>query len=116
MLKLMGEFLMVLIQLASGSGLNRYLVANLFKVNSKKDGKKKADLIENSIARRKPAKFNVCNFLYRWNDSIDERRFAIAEERISREIDIVSFLRHQMIDDVARRLLFTRMERYLIRN
>ena len=40
----------------------------------------------------------------------------MAEERISREIDIVTLLRHQMIDDIARRLLFTRMERYLIRN
>ena len=72
--------------------------------------------MENEIARRIPARFHLCRCLCSWKDSIGDRLFTVAEDRISREIDIVSFIRQQMIDDIVRRLLFTRMERYLIRN
>ena len=115
MLKLLGEFLMTIITMISGSGLERYLIANLFKVDPKKT-EKQVNYESNQIARRKPARFSLCNCLCSWRDSVGERLLGVAEERISRELDIVTFLRHQMIDDVARRLLFTRMERYLIRN
>ena len=63
MLKLMGELLMTLITLISGSGLDRYIVANLFKFNPKRNRKKKAEFMENTIARRMPARYNLCNCL-----------------------------------------------------
>lgn len=114
-LRLAGELVMGLATLFSGSGLDRYLVATLFKVDPKK-ADRKATYEANRIASRKSARFSLCSCLCAWKDSISARSYRVAEDRIAREIDIVSFLRHQMIDDVARRLLFSRMERYLIRN
>ena len=82
MLRLLGEFLMAVITLVSGSGLDRYLIANLFKVDPKKGDKSKASYMENEIARRKPARFNLCNCLCSWKASIGDRLFTVAEERI----------------------------------
>ena len=64
MLKLMGEFIMTLVTFISGSGLDRYIVANLFKINPKRNRKKKVEYMENTIAPRKPARFNPFNCLW----------------------------------------------------
>ena len=101
--------------LFTGSGLDRYLVSNLFKTNAKK-GDRKAAYEQNKISSRKPAIFSLCNCLCRWKDSIAAHTYGIAEERVNSELDVVSFLRNQMVGKVSQRLLFSRMERYLIRN
>ena len=41
-LVLLGEVFMTLVSLFTGSGLDRYLVASLFKVNPRKDDRKAA--------------------------------------------------------------------------
>ena len=39
----------------------------------------------------------------------------MAEERIAKHLDVVHIIRNQMINEVTRRLLFTKLERYLMR-
>jgi len=114
-LEFCGSFLMFISTLFSGSGLDRYLVANLFKTSPKKEDRKQ-QYEQNKIASRKPAIFSICNCLCRWKDSISAQTYAVAEGRMSSELDIVSFIRHQMIGKLSQRMLFSNMERYLIRN
>ena len=112
-LVLLGEVIMTVASFFTGSGLDRYLVASLFKVNSQRNETKTN---QNKIASRKPAKFSLCNFICSCRDSISAKSYGRAVGRVRREIDIVTFLRHQMLDDIARRVQFSKMERYLIRN
>ena len=93
MLRLLGEIFMAILSFVTGSGLDRYIIENLFKEHPKKTDKK-ATYIKNELARRKPAKFSPCQWLFSWRDSTRKRLFEVAEDRISKEIDIVSFLRH----------------------
>ncbi len=42
--------------------------------------------------------------------------FDQATDRLSKELDIVNFLKHQMIDKIQRKTLFTQADRYLMKH
>ena len=100
-LKLVGGILVSIQTAITGSGLSRFLTKNLFYVKKESKAGK---------LRRKPAKFRVCLWLQK--DRRAKDLFTKATERIQSELDLVNFLRHQMIDKVHRRLIFTPNERY----
>ena len=62
--------------------------------------------------KRKSAKFGMFSLCKRR----DRRRLSRATEIVESELDIVSFMRKQMTDRIAWRLLFTQKERFMIRH
>ena len=65
------------------------------------------------IKKRKPAIIKICDRIF----SIKAQKLLKkSNKRISYELDIVNFLQKQMISRISLRMLFTKFERYLLRN
>ena len=86
------SFFMFLFNTYAGSELERYLVSSLFKLKEKKKDESK-EFKNNRLAWRKPAVFTACNCFARWKDTITPRVYMVAEQRMLRELDVVSFIR-----------------------
>ena len=100
-----------------GSNLNFFLISELFKTDPKKQATQIRNQIDpalKQIKKRKIAKFNRCNFCIR--DKRNKLFTKYGSDSIERELDIVRFIRRQKMFDIVFRQLFTRVERYLIRN
>ena len=78
MLILVGKFLMTLLTFISGSGLNRYLIAKVLKLDPNKDETREPSG-GNFIVRRRPARFTFCSYLCACcKDSVDKRLYGVA--------------------------------------
>ena len=102
-MKIVGSIVMSLYTYVVGSGFDRYLVENLFYKEQMESGKNK----------RKPAKFK--SFLCLQAKS-RRNLFAKATHRINNELDVVNFVRHQLIDKIHRKLIFSKNERFLMKH
>ena len=63
------------------------------------------------IRRRKPLKIRVLNWLF---DRNNRKQSLIAAGRIEEQLDIVNLLRHLFVSRVSMKVLFRRVERYLL--
>lgn len=117
-MKLLGHFLISFATFVAGSGLDRFLISQLFKFEKKKN--RRYSTFDNDakkqIGRRVPAKFNACRWLLQWRQKDASSMFDQATDRLSKELDIVNFLKRLMIDGIQRRTLFTRADRYLMKH
>ena len=68
------------------------------------------------IRKRKSAKFALSGWLLACCSKKKKSLQQIADDRCAKHIDLVNLIRSQMIDTVTRRLQFTKLDRYLIRN
>ena len=115
-LQFIGSIIVNLMRLLfNGSALDRYIVSRLFQVNPRRRDRK-TTLDRNKVASRQPAIFSFCNCICSWRDNISRKTYHFAKARANQELDLVTFLKSQMTGGVVQRLLFTRTERYLIRN
>ena len=91
-------------------------MSKVFKrANSKKESK--STLTEEAkIRKRKSAVFTVCEWFLCFRDKKAKRNFEHATETISNQFDVATFLKHQMIDKLHRQLVFTKIERFMLRN
>ena len=97
------------------------MIRNLFKhdppdINNDQDGEfftPDEKQIE-KLLKRKPLKINLgCA----WFRKSKERRIEeIAADRLSKEMDCVTFMKKQMMQDAAFKILFSPIERFLIGN
>ena len=119
MLTLMGGWIVSLIQIFTGSGLNRYIFKNLFMFETKKKKDKTdsngTDQINNQTRKRRSATFPWCFWLQNRGDDKMRALYEKADRRVYRELDIVRFIQQQMSEDIQRRLLFTRYDRFILR-
>ena len=105
----------------TGSGLNRYLFANVFKFESKSNSMDDNNdsfmrNLKSKTKKRKPATFVACMWLLGNKNKKMKSLYSIAEERISDQLDLVRFIRQQLSSEVHRRISFTSLERYLMRH
>ena len=115
MLILIGGQLVALIQFFIGSGLNRFLIRNLFTVErktkantSQPQSQTLVNRLKRALSLRKPARFSVlanCKSSMRYEKGLS---------RIDDSLDIVSFIKKQMRESVMKRLLFTKFEKFMI--
>ena len=110
MLRLIAEPIIVLTNAIFGSGRKRYLISALFK---KEKRHKLNEPVLSHIKHRKATKLKLCNWLC---DRRNKRLHKQAENRVAKELDIINFLKHQLIDSITRRLLFSKLERHLIQH
>ena len=62
---------------------------------------------EEMVNKRKPTKFNACRWFMCLGDHKAKKLFNEATEVIAREIDVVEFIKHQLLDSLHRSLVFT---------
>ena len=121
----MGTLLMMFV---IGNNLSYLLVSEVFKEpghDPKSDPEYEAEPANSTlreISQRENAGWNfrmrVCDFLCaRFCLKKDyQARLAKGEDRIDRELDIAQFIKRQKRQFIAFKVLFTKMERYLIQN
>ena len=110
MLKLMQSPFVTFFSFLFGIGLETHLVQAMFKVQ--KTLSPNPNFLE-IIQKRKKLKIVSCNWLF---NKRNKRLQDSAIEKISQELDIVHLLKNQMITSQVIRLLFTKLERVLLRN
>ena len=76
----------------------------------------KARSDEQQLPPRKSAIFSVFSYSICACKSGEKKLIEAASNHIDEQLDIISFLRHQLVDRIERRNLFTRLERYLLKN
>ena len=65
------------------------------------------------VKRRKPLKIKICNWAFnKRNSKLQEQ----ASRIMAKELDIVYFLRKQLILGLTHKLIFTKLERFLLKN
>ena len=104
-LKTFGGLLISFLTIFNGSNLDKYLISQLFFLESKSEtkAKRKHAKFESPLCllKRKPQKFSM---------------YSKGLSRIDKELDLVEFIRHQLIDKISMNLLFTRSESYLMKH
>ena len=119
-MKLIGSFVMSCFTMLTGRSLESYLITKLFKFGRQKhklhSNNNSEENIKRNITQRIPAKFSACRWLLKRRERDTATMFEKAKRRISKELDIVNFLKHHMIDKIQKRTLFTRLERYLMKH
>ena len=104
-LKTSGGLLISFMTIFKGSNLDKYLISQLFFLESKSESKvkRKHAKFESLLCllKRKRQKFNM---------------YSKGLSRIDKELDLVEFIRHQLIDKISMNLLFTKPESYLMKH
>ena len=101
MLRLLAEPLVKMFSVIFGSRLDRFLLAALFKKERRRNPNE--DVLTH-VKHRKPFKASLISCL---NSKRDRNLYKTVEGKLHRELDIVSFLRLQMIDRLQMRLQFS---------
>ena len=114
-LYLMGSYIVKLTSYIAGDSLTLQLIENLYKFEAPTKRRDNRD-ISKWITHRRPAKLSYCTWLRCFQNRKTVGLQKVAEDQITKELDIVTFLKHQMIDKIERRLIFSRMDRYLMRH
>ena len=95
-LTLIGGCIVSLVQMFTGSGLNRYIFKKLFMFEE--TGKKKQlnktllEQIRSQTERWQSATFPWCNWLRNWRNKRMKTLYETANRRIYRELDLVRFI------------------------
>ena len=111
MLKLAASPVLAILSLIFGSGLENQLIESLFLVQKKKKASEDQNNLAEIIRKRKPIKIRVLNWIF---DRGNLKQSQIAASRIEDELDIVNLLRHLFVSRVSMKILFRRVERYLL--
>ena len=114
MLVLLGSSLVSLIQVITGSGLNRFIVKHVFTVERQKSSLSQGSKIEDELNSRQPASFKLFHCLQSRRHERRLRLFEKAIERVDSQFDLINFIQQQMSRLIERRLIFTKVERFLI--
>ena len=109
MLQLICWPIITLFHLLLGNGINLTLLQHLFKVQKKVDS---TDVIS-QIRQRKSLKIKLCNWLLNRKKKL---KFEKAQIIIDQELDVLQFLKNQFAMQTVIKLLFTKVERYLLFN
>ena len=105
-----------------GSNLERFITARLFFFEKHgfsvlaNQNTSQAEKLKSKLDQRKPAKFGFC---IKIGCCVKRKRvlqLRQAEERFSRELDLVRYLQQQFLSQLTRKVLFDRVERFLMRN
>ena len=96
---LIGDQALALITYLFGDSLSLKLISTIFKEEASKRHRSSRSLL-NWLQKRKPASFSRCAWLPCVTDRKHRHLQFYAEDRISRELDIVEFLRHQLTDNI----------------
>ena len=110
MIRLLTQPIVTLSSALLGTGLHRFLISALFKIERRQ---KPEEHFITHIRKRKPFHIQLCSWLC---SQRNKRYQSKAEDIIANELDIVNFLKHQMINTIQLRLQFTKFERFLLRN
>ena len=103
-LSILGAKIVTIVSYISGNSLTRELIENLYFVEAPRRWMEMSD-IGTWLKRRKPAKFETFNvFRCHRDDNYNRQSY-----ELEKELDIVNFLRKQMIGKVTQRLVFTRL-------
>ena len=115
MLKIIVYPITVLFTTLFRTGLNQYIFSALFQIEKsrKKDRKIKSGDVNMQIKHRKPAAISFCK---RICSKKSKKLYQKAQNRTSYELDIANFLQTQMVARISLRMLFTKFERFLLRN
>ena len=117
---LFAELLVSAVAWIFGSSFDSYLIANLFKTTPKKNrqrANRTADYRDaglKQIAKRDSATISLFKVCIR--DKKSSMILKQGQESISREIDILRFIRRQKMYEVALKSLFTRVELFFMKN
>ena len=114
MLVLLGGSLVSMIQVLTGSRLNRFITKHLFTVERKKLPQTRDKSIEEELNSRPPARFKLFHCLSSRKQERRVKLFEKASDQIDSQLDIINFIKQQMSRIVERRLLFNQVERFLI--
>ena len=114
MLIVIGGWIVTLVQLLTGSGLDRFIINQVFSVEKRRRAESTDETLPErvwtALKRRTGAKLGICTMCR----SRDRLRLDKANERIESELDIINFIRSQMYFGITMKHLFTRSERFLI--
>ena len=109
MLKLLGEVLILVLTTILSDRIDTLLVQTIFY----RSRKRRQETVFEHIKKRKHISTKLLNlFCDRRNHKLQQ----FAERRISKHLDIVRFLKNQMVSKIIQRLLFSKPERFLLRN
>lgn len=95
MLVLIGGWFAGIAQIINGSGLHRFISANLFWFEKRKkktelEGKTSIDEVRDIVQQRRPAKFSSCLWC---TSSKSKTRLEKAVQRIEYPLDILNFIK-----------------------
>ena len=99
-----------------GTGANKFLTENLFKQSEDHSKTTLDDKPLEAISARQPVHLNASSSIWGCRNSRYKRLTNAADDCISKELDIVTFLKKQMMQSIALSTLFTKTERFLIKN
>ena len=114
MLIVIGGWAISLVQILTGSRLNRFIVNQVFSVEKRKRAEPSdmtlLERVQTTLKRQSSAKFGAFTMCKKR----DRLRIAKADDRLEHELDIINFIRSQMTFSIAIRHLFTKSERFMI--
>ena len=110
-LSILGYYIVSIASQITGNSLVREMIENLFLIEASKRWTEDAD-IGTWLRRRKPVKFVRYNLLKCSRDKTHHQ----LKDKVEKELDIIEYLKKQMINEVSQRLLFTRLQRHLFRH
>ena len=139
MLFQIGGFILSIISFITGSGLNRLLIFSLFKTvdpeRKKKSRRKQSrrqsfageresvpkqqntnEQILDQIKSRVPFKIRFFDWLCPEEDRKMSKMKQKAEDSIYKELDFIRFVKRQKMYEIAMKVLFSKIELFLIRN
>ena len=114
MLIVIGGWAVSLVQILTGSGLNRLIINQVFRVEKRKKAESidmtLLDRVWAALKRQNSARFDIVMMCR----SRERLLITKASERIERELDISNLIRSQMSFGIVMKHLFTRSERFMI--
>ena len=115
-----GGQLIYIITCILGNGVNRFLIYNIFRTDGPNQerteySKKSRNGMIQHIRKRVPLRVRICKWLMPCSKDTDQLQ-AKAEDLILKELDLVRFIKRQKMYEIALKVLFSKTERFLIRN
>ena len=105
--------------LITGNQLDQFISENIFFIEKKKNpyvAENTFDQVNCLVKGRKSAVFKYSGCLAR---CLRKRKHEVlrelANDRVSKKLDLINFIRSHLITDVMRKILFTKDERFLLR-
>ena len=114
-LVIFGYYLTALVSFLTGTGLHLKLISRLYKFEAPKTMRNRQK-VKHWLKQRPPAKFSWVSTCYCSSRRKEHALYKRATDTISAELDVITFLRKQLIDKVKTRLLFTPAQRFLMKH
>ena len=113
MLCLLGKPLIILYHAIVGSGRNFLMTRFLFKSLFVLQKKANQPDVFSQIKRRTQFKQKRCSWIFHKSNQAKSKR---AQDLIDDQLDVVNFLRNMFLVNASMRVLFTKLERFLLKN